>query len=145
VVGGVTGAVGGALSKIPLVGGAAGGLVSGVGGAAGGLVSGVGSAAGGLVSGAGGLVGGAISGATGAIGAAAGKLASVKKGMPKPNIPKPPSIPRIKTVKIKRPSNKKGAETLLSLQKSKLDAAKLSSQITANIDTNKLNSYSGLT
>jgi len=161
LVSGVGGAAGGLVSG---VGGAAGGLVSGVGGAAGGLVSGVtgavggalsniplvGGVAGGLVSGAGGLVGGAISGVTGAVGAgvgaAAAKLALVKKGMPKPKIPKPPSAPRLKKVKLKAPSNTKGAEDLLNLQKSKLNAAKakVGSQITANIDTNQLNSYGGL-
>jgi hypothetical protein len=56
----------------------------------------------------------------GAVGAAAAKLASVQKGLPKPKIPKPPSVPRIKTVKIPRPSNPKGATDLLNLPKSSL-------------------------
>jgi len=166
VAGGLVSGVGGAAgSLVSGVGGAAGGLVSGVGGAAGNLVSGVGGAPdvgsmGGLVGGAlagaglgagiGGLVSGAKGaliggGAGGALGAAAAKLSSIKKNMPKLKIPKPPSTPRIKTIKIPRPDSTKGAEQLLNLSKSKLGAIKtnVGSQITANIDTNKLNSYGG--
>jgi hypothetical protein len=62
--------------------------------------------------------------AAGSLGSVAGvsstKLASVQKDMPKPNIPKPPNTPRIKTVKITRPDTTKGAEALLNLQKSSL-------------------------
>ena len=46
------------------------------------------------------------------------KLASVQQGLPKPNIPKPPNTPRIKTIKIPKPSNTKGATDLLNLPKS---------------------------
>ena len=106
LIGGLSGAaVGGGLA----VGGIGGGLVAGAG-----LGGGIGALAGG---GKGALIGAA---AGGTLGAAAAKLALVKKGMPKPKIPKPPSAPRIKKVKIKAPSNTKGAEDLLNLQKSKL-------------------------
>ena len=85
----------------------------------GGLLGGVlGAGVGALAGGGKGAVIGAVSG--GAVGAAAAKLASVQKGMPKPNIPKPPSMPRIKTVKIPRPSDIKGTQSLLNLPKSSL-------------------------
>ena len=79
---------------------------------------GLGAGIGGLVGGGKGAAIGAISG--GAVGAAAAKLASVQKGLPKPKIPKPPSVPRIKTIKIPRPSDVKGAQSLLNLPKSPL-------------------------
>ena len=105
-IGAVTGgALGGGLA----MGGIGGGLLAGAG-----LGGGIGALAGG---GKGAAIG-AITG--GALGAATAKLASVKIGMPKPNIPKPPNIPRIKVVKIKHPSDIKGAQQLLNLQKSKL-------------------------
>ena len=114
-----------------LAGGGKGALIGGVSGTAlgaglsvGGITGGV-LAGGGLGAGIGGLVGGgkgaaigAISG--GAVGAAAAKLASVQKGLPKPKIPKPASMPRIKTIKIPRPSDVKGAQSLLNLPKSPL-------------------------
>jgi hypothetical protein len=85
----------------------------------GGVLGGVlGAGVGALAGGGKGAVIGAVSG--GAIGAAAAKLASIQKDMPKPNIPKPPSTPRIKTVKIPRPSDTKGAQALLNLPKSRL-------------------------
>ena len=106
LIGGVSGtALGAGLS----VGGITGGVLAG---------GGLGAGIGGLVGGGKGAVIGALSGGT--IGAAAAKLASIKNGMPKPNIPKPPSTPRIKTVKIPRPSNPKGATDLLNLPKSSL-------------------------
>jgi len=106
LIGGVSGtALGAGLS----VGGIGGGLLAGAG-----LGGGIGALAGG---GKGAAIG-AITG--GSLGAAAAKLASVKIGMPKPNIPKPPNAPRIKVVKIKHPSDIKGAQQLLNLQKSKL-------------------------
>ena len=91
LIGGVSGtALGAGLS----VGGITGGALAG---------GGLGAGVGGLVGGGKGAVIGAVSG--GVVGAAAAKLASIKKDMPKPNIPKPPSTPRIKIVKIPRPSN----------------------------------------
>lgn len=106
LIGGLSGtAVGAGLS----VGGVTGGVLAG---------GGLGAGIGGLVGGGKGAVIGAVSG--GAIGAAAAKLSSIKKDMPKPNIPKPPSTPRIKTIKIPRPSDIKGAQALLNLPKSPL-------------------------
>ena len=91
LIGGISGtALGAGLS----VGGITGGALAG---------GGLGAGIGGLVGGGKGAVIGAVSG--GVVGAAAAKLASIKKDMPKPNIPKPPSTPRIKIVKIPRPSN----------------------------------------
>ena len=97
-----------------VVGGVVGGLTSQVQGAVGGLTSQVQGRVGGLGAGIVGIVGagtetliGAVS--VGAVGAATAKLTSVLKGMPKPNIPRPPSIPRIKTIKIPRPSDVKAA------------------------------------
>jgi len=114
-----------------LAGGGKGALIGGLSGTALGAglsvggVTGAALAGGGLGAGIGGIVGGgkgaAIGAVTGgAVGAAAAKLASVQKGMPKPNIPKPPSMPRIKTIKIPRPSDTKGAQALLNLPKSQL-------------------------
>ena len=106
LIGGLSGtALGAGLS----VGGVTGGALAG---------GGLGAGIGGIVGGGKGAVIGAVSG--GAIGAAAAKLASIQKDMPKPNIPKPPSTPRIKTVKIPRPSDTKGAQALLNLPKSRL-------------------------
>jgi len=109
--------------KAALIGGLSGtalgaGLsVSGVTGAA--LAgSGLGAGIGGLVGGGKAAVIGALSGGT--IAAAAAKLASIKNGMPKPNIPKPPSMPRIKTIKIPRPPDVKNVQALLNLPKSQL-------------------------
>jgi hypothetical protein len=126
LLGGVLGAGVGALAgggKGALIGGLSGtalGAGLSVGGVTGGALAGggLGAGIGGIVGGGKGAVIGAVSG--GAVGAAAAKLASVQKGMPKPNIPKPPSTPRIKTVKIPRPSNPKGATDLLNLPKSSL-------------------------
>jgi hypothetical protein len=126
LLGGALGAGIGALAgggKGALIGGLSGtalGTGLSVGGVTGGALAGggLGAGIGGIVGGGKGAVIGAVSG--GAVGAAAAKLASVQKGMPKPNIPKPPSTPRIKTVKIPRPSNPKGATDLLNLPKSPL-------------------------
>ena len=126
LLGGVLGAGVGALAgggKGALIGGLSGtalGAGLSVGGVTGGALAGggLGAGIGGIVGGGKGAVIGVVSG--GAVGAAAAKLASVQKGMPKPNIPKPPSTPRIKTVKIPRPSNPKGATDLLNLPKSSL-------------------------
>ena len=126
LLGGVLGAGVGALAgggKGALIGGLSGtalGAGLSIGGVTGGALAGggLGAGIGGIVGGGKGAVIGAVSG--GAVGAAAAKLASVQKGMPKPNIPKPPSTPRIKTVKIPRPSNPKGATDLLNLPKSSL-------------------------
>ena len=138
LIGGLSGAaLGGGLAA----GGVGGGLLAGAG-----LGGGIGAIAGG---GQGALIGAA---AGGTLGAAAAKLALVKNGMPKPKIPKPPSAPRVKKVKIKAPKKMlpakttKGAEDLLNLQKSKLEASKkqLSSQITANVNMDQLNSLGGM-
>ena len=112
LAGGGKGALIGGLSGTALGAGLSVGGVTGAALAGGGLGAGIG----GIVGGGKGALIGAVSG--GAIGAAAAKLASVQKGMPKPNIPKPPSTPRIKTVKIPRPSDTKGAQALLNLPKS---------------------------
>ena len=104
LIGGLSGtALGAGLS----VGGVTGAALAG---------SGLGAGIGGLVGGGKAAVIGALSGGT--IAAAAAKLASIKNGMPKPNIPKPPSMPRIKTIKIPRPSNVKSVQALLNLPKS---------------------------
>jgi len=126
LLGGALGAGIGALAgggKGALIGGLSGtalGAGLSVGGVTGGALAGggLGAGIGGIVGGGKGAVIGAVSG--GVVGVAAAKLASVKKGMPKSNIPKPPSVPRIKTVKIPRPSNPKGATDLLNLPKSPL-------------------------
>ena len=114
LAGGGKGALIGGLSGTALGAGLSVGGVTGAALAGGGLGAGIG----GIVGGGKGALIGAVSG--GAIGAAAAKLASVQKGMPKPNIPKPPSTPRIKTIKIPRPSDTKGAQALLNLPKSRL-------------------------
>jgi hypothetical protein len=114
LAGGGKGALIGGLSGTALGAGLSVGDVTGGALAGGGLGAGIG----GIVGGGKGAAIGAVSG--GAVGAAAAKLANVQKGMPKPNIPKPPSTPRIKTVKIPRPSNPKGAPDLLNLPKSPL-------------------------
>ena len=126
VLGGALGAGVGALAgggKGALIGGISGtalGAGLSVGGVTGGALvgGGLGAGIGGIVGGGKGAIIGAVSG--GAVGAAAAKLASIQKGLPKPKIPKPPSVPRIKTVKIPRPSNPKGATDLLNLPKSSL-------------------------
>jgi len=126
ILGGAIGAGVGSLAgggKGALIGGLSGtalGAGLSVGGVTGGALAGggLGAGIGGIVGGGKGAAIGAVTG--GAVGAAAAKLASVQKGMPKPNIPKPPSTPRIKTVKIPRPSNTKGATDLLNLPKSPL-------------------------
>ena len=114
LVGGGKGALIGGVSGTALGAGLSVGGVTGGALAAGGLGAGIGA----LAAGGKGAAIGAITG--GALGAATAKLASVKIGMPKPNIPKPPNIPRIKVVKIKHPSDIKGVQQLLNLQKSKL-------------------------
>ena len=104
LIGGLSGtALGAGLS----VGGVTGAALAG---------SGLGAGIGGLLGGGKAAVIGALSGGT--IAAAAAKLASIKNGMPKPNIPKPPSMPRIKTIKIPRPSDVKSVQALLNLPKS---------------------------
>jgi hypothetical protein len=126
ILGGAIGAGVGSLaggSKGALIGGLSGtalGAGLSVGGVTGGVLAGggLGAGIGGIVGGGKGAAIGAVTG--GAVGAAAAKLASVQKGMPKPNIPKPPSMPRIKTIKIPRPSDTKGAQALLNLPKSTL-------------------------
>ena len=126
ILGGAIGAGVGSLaggSKGALIGGLSGtalGAGLSVGGVTGGVLAGggLGAGIGGIVGGGKGAAIGAVTG--GAVGAAAAKLASVQKGMPKPNIPKPPSMPRIKTIKIPRPSDTKGAQALLNLPKSPL-------------------------
>ena len=126
LLGGGLGAGIGALAgggKGALVGGLSGAALGGglaIGGVGGGLLAGagLGGGIGAIVGGGKGAAIGAVTG--GALGAAAAKLASVKIGMPKPNIPKPPNAPRIKVVKIKHPSDIKGAQQLLNLQKPKL-------------------------
>ncbi len=106
LIGGLSGtALGAGLS----VGGVTGAALAG---------SGLGAGIGGLVGGGKAAVIGALSGGT--IAAAAAKLASIKNGMPKPNIPKPPSMPRIKTIKIPRPPDVKNVQALLNLPKSQL-------------------------
>jgi len=124
ILGGAIGAGVGSLaggSKGALIGGLSGtalGAGLSVGGVTGGFLAGggLGAGIGGIVGGGKGAAIGAVTG--GAVGAAAAKLSSVQKGMPKPNIPKPPSMPRIKTIKIPRPSDTKGAQALLNLPKS---------------------------
>lgn len=126
ILGGGLGAGIGALAgggKGALIGGLSGtalGAGVAVGGVTGGTLAGagLGTGIGGIVGGGKGAVIGAVTG--GAVGAAAAKLASVQKGLPKPNIPKPPNTPRIKTVKIPRPDNTKDVQTLLNLPKSPL-------------------------
>ena len=126
ILGGAIGAGVGSLaggSKGALIGGLSGtalGAGLSVGGVTGGFLAGggLGAGIGGIVGGGKGAAIGAVTG--GAVGAAAAKLSSVQKGMPKPNIPKPPSMPRIKTIKIPRPSDTKGAQALLNLPKSPL-------------------------
>lgn len=126
ILGGGLGAGIGALAgggKGALIGGLSGtalGAGVAVGGVTGGTLAGagLGTGIGGIVGGGKGAVIGAVTG--GAVGAAAAKLASVQNGLPKPNIPKPPNTPRIKTVKIPRPDNTKGVQTLLNLPKSPL-------------------------
>jgi len=111
LLGGALGAGVGAIAgggKGALIGGLSGtalGAGLSVGGVTGGALAGggLGAGIGGIVGGGKGALIGAVSG--GSVGVAAAKLASIKKDMPKPNIPKPPSTPRIKIVKIPRPSN----------------------------------------
>jgi hypothetical protein len=62
------------------------------------------------------IVGAGVGGAT--LGAAVTKLNNIKSTMPKPNVPKPSNTPRIKTVKIPRSNDTKGAQALLNLPKS---------------------------
>ena len=126
ILGGAIGAGVGSLaggSKGALIGGLSGtalGAGLSIGGVTGGVLAGggLGAGIGGIVGGGKGAAIGAVTG--GAVGAAAAKLSSVQKGMSKPNIPKPPSMPRIKTIKIPRPSDTKGAQALLNLPKSPL-------------------------
>ena len=124
VLGGALGAGVGALAgggKGALIGGLSGtalGAGLSVGGVTGGVLAGggLGAGIGGLVGGGKGAAIGAVSG--GVVGAAAAKLASVKKNMPKPNILKPPSTPRIKIVKLPKPPDIKVNTDLLNLPKS---------------------------
>ena len=114
LAGGGKGALIGGLSGTAIGAGASLGGITGGALVGGGIGGGIGAIAGG---GKGALIGAATGGV---VGAAAAKLASVQKGMPKPNIPKPLNTPRIKTVKIPRPDSTKGAEALLNLPKSPL-------------------------
>jgi hypothetical protein len=126
VLGGSLGAGIGALAgggKGALIGGLSGTAVGAglsVGGVTGGALvgGGFGAGVGGLLGGGKGAAIGAVSG--GVLGAATAKLANIQKSLPKPKIPKPANIPRIKTIKIPRPNNIKGAEALLNLPKSPL-------------------------
>lgn len=110
---GVAGAVGGAVKAVKNVaGGVVGGAVAGAAiGAAGGAVGGavVKNLSKGVVKGAvtgavvGGVVGGITSASKNKVNDAKSKLDSIKKGMPTPNVPKPPNLPRIKVVDIPKP------------------------------------------
>ena len=130
---GLTGAVaGGALGAGigALAGGGTGALAGGIGGAVAGTGVAIGGVTGGALAGAGlgagvasiaggntaTIVGAGVGGA--ALGAAVAKLNNIKSTMPKPNVPKPPNTPRIKTIKIPRPNDTKGAQALLNLPKS---------------------------
>jgi len=112
IAGGGQGALVGGLSGGAIGAGAALGGIGGAALAGAGLGGGIGAA---VAGGQGALIGAASGGV---VGAAAAKLASVQQGLPKPNIPKPPNTPRIKTIKIPRPDSTKGAQSLLNLPKS---------------------------
>ena len=80
---------------------------------------------------------GAVAG--GALGAAAAKLSSIKSGVPKPKIPKPPSQPRIKTVKIKKPKDYTGDINVPSsadFQKEAMSLPNVGTEQLSNINQN---------
>ena len=139
LLGGAAGAGIGALA-----GGGKGALIGGLGGAAVGTGLSLGGVTGGALAGtglgagigalAGGGKGAIIGGvAGGALGAAAAKLSSIKSGVPKPKIPKPPSQPRIKTVKIKKPKDYTGDINVPSSADFQKEAMSL-----PNVDTEQL-------
>ena len=145
LLGGAAGAGIGALA-----GGGRGALIGGLGGAAVGTGLSIGGVTGGALAGtglgagigalAGGSKGAIIGGLSGgALGAAAAKLASIKKGVPKPKVPKPPSQPRIKTIKVKKPKNYTGdinVPTSAELQKEAMSLPDIGSQQISNINQN---------
>ena len=142
------GAVGAGIGA--LAGGGKGALIGGLGGAAvgtglsiGGITggalagTGLGAGIGALAGGSKGAIIGAVSG--GALGAAAAKLSSIKNGVPKPKVPKPPSQPRIKTIKVKKPKNYTGdinVPTSVELQKEAMSLSDIGSQQISNINQN---------
>ena len=125
LIGGLGGAaVGSGLS----LGGITGGALAGTG-----LGAGIGALAGG---GKGAIIGGV---AGGALGAAAAKLSSIRSGIPKPKIPKPPSQPRIKTVKIKKPKDYVGDINVPSstdFQKEAMSLPNVGTEQISNINQN---------
>ena len=145
LLGGAAGAGIGALA-----GGGKGALIGGLGGAAVGTGLSLGGVTGGALAGtglgagigalAGGGKGAIIGGvAGGALGAAAAKLSSIKSGVPKPKIPKPPSQPRIKTVKIKKPKDYTGDINVPSsadFQKEAMSLPNVGTEQLSNINQN---------
>jgi len=145
LLGGAAGAGIGALA-----GGGKGALIGGLGGAAVGTGLSIGGVTGGALAGTGlgagigaiaggkkGAIIGAVSG--GVLGAAAAKLSSIKNGVPKPKVPKPPSQPRIKTIKVKKPKNYTGdinVPTSAELQKEAMSLPDIGSQQISNINQN---------
>ena len=145
LLGGAAGAGIGALA-----GGGKGALIGGLGGAAvgtglslGGITggalagTGLGAGIGALAGGGKGAIIGAVAG--GALGAAAAKLSSIRSGIPKPKIPKPPSQPRIKTVKIKKPKNYTGDINVPSssdFQKEAMSLPNVGTEQISNINQN---------
>ena len=142
------GAVGAGIGAI--AGGGRGALIGGLGGAAVGTGLSLGGVTGGALAGtglgagigalAGGGKGAIIGGvAGGALGAAAAKLSSIKSGVPKPKIPKPPSQPRIKTVKIKKPKDYTGDINVPSsadFQKEAMSLPNVGTEQLSNINQN---------
>jgi hypothetical protein len=105
----------------------------GVGLLGGAVGAGIGALAGG---GKGAIIGGV---AGGALGAAAAKLSSIKNGVPKPKIPKPPSQPRIKTVKIKKPKDYTGdinVPSSVDFQKEAMSLPNVGTEQLSNINQN---------
>ena len=145
LLGGAAGAGIGALA-----GGGKGALIGGLGGAAvgtglslGGITggalagTGLGAGIGALAGGGKGAIIGAVAG--GALGAAAAKLSSIRSGIPKPKIPKPPSQPRIKTVKIKKPKDYTGDINVPSssdFQKEAMSLPNVGTEQISNINQN---------
>jgi hypothetical protein len=147
-VGLLGGAVGAGIGA--LAGGGKGALIGGLGGAAVGTGLSLGGVTGGALAGtglgagigalAGGGKGAIIGGvAGGALGAAAAKLSSIKNGVPKPKIPKPPSQPRIKTVKIKKPKDYTGdinVPSSVDFQKEAMSLPNVGTEQLSNINQN---------
>ena len=145
LLGGAAGAGIGALA-----GGGKGALIGGLGGAAVGTGLSLGGITGGALAGtglgagigalAGGGKGAIIGGvAGGALGAAAAKLSSIRSGIPKPKIPKPPSQPRIKTVKIKKPKDYTGdinVPSSVDFQKEAMSLPNVGTEQISNINQN---------